>query len=152
MEITNFLTWFLFIAGVIGIGLGVMVRAYIGSGSISILFPDPVLAPPAVLAADTEAAAQFQQGVAAFQAGKYRKAVNRFSQAIQRVSTFAEAYHNRGLAFANLRQDDDAARNLVKAGEGYLEQGNQDAFATVKQNLEALKARKQARENRQPAT
>ena len=153
MEIANFLTWFIVIAIVAGVALGAMTYAYIGSGSTEVLFKDPVLLPPALPLGDAgnKASALFQQGYDAFQAGNYRQAVDKFSKTIQMVSTFAEAYHNRGLAFANLRQDDDSVLNLVKAGEFYLQQGNQEAIAIIKQNLEALKARKQARENRNKA-
>jgi hypothetical protein len=57
----------------------------------------------------------------------------------------AVAYHNRGLAFANLRQDDESVANLLQAAELYLQEGNQPAIAIVKKNLELLKARKDSR-------
>ncbi|MGK7873033.1 MAG: tetratricopeptide repeat protein [Xenococcaceae cyanobacterium] len=151
MDIANFLTWFIVIAAVMGIGLGAMIWAYIGSGSTSLLFPNPVPAPPSFPPSNvpSELADYFQQGCDAYQAGNYRQAIDKFSQAIQLVSTFAEAYHNRGLAFANLRQDDDAVSNLVSAGEFYAQRGNQEGIAIVKQNLEALKAREQGTGNRE---
>ncbi len=146
MEITNFLTWFILIAVVAGIGLGSMIWAYLGAGSTSVLFDAAIPAPPlpSSLEQDAQLKDYFQQGYDAYQAGKYRQAIDKFSQAIERFSSFAEAYHNLGLAFANLRQDDNAVENLLRAGEFYAQQDKQAGIATIKQNLEALKARKRA--------
>ncbi len=148
MELVNFFTWFIFIAAVVGVGFGVMTNAYIGSGSILVLFRDPIKAPALLQNSDTDnkTAVYFQQGYDAYLTGNYRQAIDRFNSAIQQVSTLAEAYHNRGLALANLRQDADAARDIAQAGELYLQQGNKEAIATIKANLEALKARKKAKE------
>ena len=62
------------------------------------------------------------------------------------MSTLAEAYHNRGLVFANLRSDDDAVINLISASELYQEQDNGVAIDMIKKHLEALKQRKLERE------
>lgn len=148
MELVNFFTWFIFIAVIVGLGFGIMSNAYIGSGSVFILFKEPVKAPASLPSSDegNKVASDFQQGYDAYLSGNYRQAVDKFNAAIQQVSTLAEAYHNRGLALANLRQDADAARDIAQAGELYLQQGNLEAIATIKANLEALKARKKARE------
>ncbi|MGB3508794.1 MAG: hypothetical protein WBA93_06040 [Microcoleaceae cyanobacterium] len=122
-----------------GIGIGTMIYAYRGKGSISILFTKPIstatLIPP-------EAAENFQQGCEAYQIGNYQQAISKYTEALQNNATIAEAYHNRGLAFANLRQDDESVENLLKAGELYILQDNQEALGIVKQNLEVLKAKK----------
>lgn len=146
MDVANFFIWLIFIAAVAGIGYSVMFRAYIGAGSYQVLFKEAV--PASQSLAETEAVIYFQQGYDSYESGKYRQAIDKFTKAIQLLSTFAEAYHNRGLAFANLRQDDEATSNLLKASEFYLQQVNQEGMAIIKQNFDALKARKLARENR----
>ena len=144
MEITSFLTWFLLIATVAGVGIGAMIYAYVGAGSVSVLFQDPIALPLSLpdSEAGTEASLQFQQGYSAYQTGNYRKAVEHFTQAIQQVSTLAEAYHNRGLAYANLRQDDNSVVNLLSASELYGKQENMEKLAVLKQNLEEIRKRK----------
>lgn len=144
MEITSFLTWFFLIATVAGVGIGVMIYAYVGAGSVSVLFQDPIALPLSLpdSEAGTEAAVQFQQGYSVYQTGNYRKAIEYFTQAIQQVSTLAEAYHNRGLAYANLRQDDDSVVNLLSASELYGQQENTEKLAILKQNLEEIRKRK----------
>lgn len=127
------------IALVATIGLGAMIWAYKGAGSVAVLFKEPLNPSPIPTDAGGEVAELFQQGIEAYQSGAYRRAVDHFSAAIQKDDTFAEAYHNRGLALANLRQDAEAVRNLMKAGDLYLEQGNQDAIVLLKQHLEVMK-------------
>jgi Flp pilus assembly protein TadD len=153
METANLFTLLSVIILVAGIGIGSMIWAYAGAGSRAVLFQDPIAAHSI---AESEAFQPFQQGCIAFKAGKYQRAIDHFTQAIQLKPDFAEAYHDRGLAFANLRRDDDATINLVKASELYLErndalelaEANRASVAIIKQNLEALKARKQARETK----
>lgn len=140
MEITNFLTWFVCIGLIASIGIGTMIYAYRGQGTISVLFTQPIS-----ISSETEAAINFKQGCEAFQAGNYQQAINKFTEVIQNNSNIAQAYHNRGLAFANLRQDDESVANLLQAAELYLQEGNQKAIAIVKKNLELLKARKDSR-------
>lgn len=144
METTNFLIVFIAITVVAGVGIGSMIWAYVGAGSRAVLFKEPIL--NIVSDQKNEALQQFQQGIIAFREGRYLAAIEQFTQVIQLDSTLAEVYHDRGLAFANLRRDDDATFNLVKASELYLERGDRASVTIVKQNLEALKARKQARE------
>ena len=144
MDTVNFLIVFIAITVVASVGIGSMVWAYVGAGSRAVLFKEPIFN----VASDpkNEALQQFQQGIVSFREGRYPAAIEQFTQAIQLAPTFAEIYHDRGLAFANLRRDDDATFNLVKASELYLERGDRASVTIVKQNLEALKARKQARE------
>ena len=144
METTNFLIVFIAITVVDGVGIGSMIWAYVGAGSRAVLFKEPIL--NIVSDQKNEALQQFQQGIIAFREGRYLAAIEQFTQVIQLDSTLAEVYHDRGLAFANLRRDDDATFNLVKASELYLERGDRASVTIVKQNLEALKVRKQARE------
>ena len=117
-----------------------MIYAYRGQGTISVLFTQPIL-----ISSQTEATVMLKQGCEAFLAGNYQQAINKFTETIQSNSNMAVAYHNRGLAFANLRQDDESVANLLQAAELYLQEGNQPAIAIVKKNLELLKARKDSR-------
>ena len=142
MEFVRVLIGAIAIAAVIGIGVGAMLRAYIGAGSVSVLFPEPIPAPREPPAdGEAEAVEYFERGIEAYRSGNYRQALARFNRAIQLASNFAEAYHNRGLTFANLLQDNEAAKNLVSASELYAQQGKEEAIAIVKQNLETLKSR-----------
>lgn len=118
-------------------GMGAMLWAYTGAGSREILFERPVETddPPP----------EFANGCEAFRQGRYRQALSAFETCVRQRDNFAEAYHNRGLALANLRQDDDAVANLLKAADLYAETDRPDALNDVRDGLSALKARKLAR-------
>ncbi|MFM9263866.1 hypothetical protein [Tychonema sp. BBK16] len=148
METTNFIALSVIIFAILGIGLGTMTWAYFGKGSVSVLFKEPILSFPEFPATDAgkKASVYFQQGLEVYQSGNYRQAKDKFSSTLELVSTLAEAYHNRGLACANLRSDDDAVVNLISASELYQQQDNGVALDIIKQNLEALKQRKLERE------
>jgi hypothetical protein len=145
METSSFLIWIIVIGVVAIFGLGNMIQAYSGSGSLAVIFNQPI-APNPLPTLNADAAAQFQLGCEAFGKGKYRVASDRFTQATKLDDTFAEAFHNLGLVTANLRQDNNAAQHLVLAGERYLEQGNTAGYEQVKEALGVLKARKLAKE------
>ncbi len=136
MEMGNFLTWAGAIALIAGFAIGVMRWAYVGSGSVAVTFDQPVSCKDKP---DESVSQAFQEGCEAFRQGKFRRSLDRFGNALKSSDTFAEAHHNRGLVLANLRQDNDAVLSLVKAGALYLEQGNPEGYALVKQHLEQLK-------------
>jgi tetratricopeptide (TPR) repeat protein len=147
MELTNFIALSVIVVAALGIGIGTMTWAYFGKGSISVLFKEPILNSPEFPDTDagSKAAVYFQAGIEAYQSENYRQAEEKFTSAIQQVAT-AEAYHNRGLIFANLRSDGEAVADLIRASELYQQQGNGSAIDTIKQNLAALKQRKLERE------
>lgn len=149
MDIANFLIWLVLILTVAGVGIGFMVYAYVGSGSLSVLFPEPMVLPSSLPDSNegTEAAVYFQNGYNAYKSGNYRQAIAQFTQALQQIPTLAEAYHNRGLAYANLRQDDDSVINLLTSTDLYAQQENGEALILIKQQLEAIRARKLDRES-----
>jgi tetratricopeptide (TPR) repeat protein len=149
METADFLTWLILIGTLAVIGIGTMVYAYRGQGSLSVLFDEPLSLPPALPDSDsgTEACVQFQEGYNAYKGGQYRQAIDYFTQAIHYESNLAQAYHNRGLAYANLRQDDDSVVNLLSASELYSQQDNKEALLLIKQHLQAIKARKLERDS-----
>ncbi|MEP0911199.1 tetratricopeptide repeat protein [Leptolyngbya sp. GB1-A1] len=142
MEPLPFILWLLFITLIFAFGLGSMVRAYRGRGSLEIIFAEAICpTPPPIL--NEEAALQFEKGCTAFGANQYRQAIDCFRRAIQLDPGFAEAYHNRGRATANLRQLNEAIGDLLQASEQYLAQDNVAGFDRVRQDLETLKARSQ---------
>jgi tetratricopeptide (TPR) repeat protein len=146
MESLSFWIWLIAIGLIAGIGLSAMVSAYWGRGSVAVVFAEPI-APTEGQPAPTlnsEAADYFQQGCAAYRAGQYRQAVACFNQAIQRDSQFAEAYHDRGRATANLRRVTEAITDLVKASELYLQQGETAQAEQIKQDLMQLKNQRSA--------
>jgi tetratricopeptide (TPR) repeat protein len=139
VENLSFWIWVAAILLIAGSGLGAMLFAYWGKGSVVVVFPDAIAADPPAPTLNPEAAAEFQQGCEAYRTGRYRQAVTRFTQALQFDPELAEAYHNRGRATANLRRVTDAVADLVKASELYLQQGNVTELAQLKQDLETLK-------------
>ncbi|MDY6937261.1 MAG: hypothetical protein SWY16_06300 [Cyanobacteriota bacterium] len=143
MEIVDILTGSIVLFLVLGIGVGTLVWAYVGSGSTSVVFPQPVPLPEATEddRVDEAIAREFLAGTEAYEAKKYDRAVENFSTCIERSGQFAQAYHNRGLALANLCRDREAAANLVKAGECYAEGNNEGGVRQIRQNLETLQAR-----------
>ena len=139
METASFLIWALVIGAIAAFAIGSMTQAYVGKGSLAIVFPEPIPLPTALPTLNPEATTQFQQSCEAFRSRNYREASDRLSAMTQQESAFAEAYHNRGRAIANLRQDREAAALLVKAGDLYLQQDNPAGYEQVKQDLQTLK-------------
>lgn len=136
MEIQQFLGFFLLLAVAIA-GMGVMVWAYAGSGSRAVLFVTPIRA-------QQKLGEAFEAGCQAFSEGEYAQAIAAFERELRSHPNHAEAYHNRGLAFANLRQDDKAVENLLKASQCYAEVDRPEALKQLRSQLQALKARKLA--------
>ncbi|MEB3294425.1 MAG: hypothetical protein VKJ24_14800 [Synechococcales bacterium] len=122
-------------------GASILTWAYVGAGSLSILFWEVIPAPASLLG---EALTHFQQGISAYRVQRYRQAIEEFNQARQVMPTLIEATHNIGLAFANLRQDDRATEQLLKAADGYLERGDRSSVGLVRLHLSALRNRKGA--------
>ena len=81
METTSFLVWLVFIAVILSVGLGVMLRAYKGSGGFAVRFAEPIIPPDNSLDGDT--ALQFQKGCDAYRSGKFRRASDQFTRLIQ---------------------------------------------------------------------
>jgi tetratricopeptide (TPR) repeat protein len=136
---TSFWIWLLVLLGIAGFGLGTMVSAYWGKGSVAVLFPEPVGLGEPVSTVNPEAASRFQQGCDAYGTGQYRQAVVQFQAALQLDPNLAEAQHNLARATANLRRVTEAIAELVKASELYSQQGNGAMLAQLKQDLETLR-------------
>ncbi len=139
------------IASTLGIGILVMRWAYQGQGSVVVIFPNPVdfanrddrISQNAEQDQMTiqKAIACFQTGSTYFKSQNYGAAVEQFRQAVDHDPTFAEAYHNGGLALANLRKDNEAVRSLLKAGDLYAEANDPEAIARLKQQMDLLRQR-----------
>ncbi|MGI0491058.1 hypothetical protein ACN4EG_04535 [Alkalinema pantanalense CENA528] len=130
------------LGGIATIGAGSLFWAYKGAGSVAVLFLEVMPAPQGLPDAIHYL---FQTGVSAYCAGNYRRALDAFNQVLQIQADLAEAFHDRGLCLANLRQDDQATRSFVRAAELYLVQNDWPSAELVKQHLRALKQRKQAK-------
>lgn len=139
----DFWIWLAVVAIALSVGGGVMLRAYLGGGGLTLLFKEPIALNSDL--EDAEAQVAFNKGEEAFRAGRYRWAADKFSQAIQLSPGLAEAYHNRGLIAANLRQNTEAAADLAQAGEFYFQQEKKAALSQVREDLETLKAGKPVR-------
>jgi tetratricopeptide (TPR) repeat protein len=137
----NLLTVIAVLLAVAGFGVGVMTWAYSGSGSIAVLFRE-VMPIPTNLA--DRAQSNFQQGIASYIRGQYRLSIEAFNQVLQQAPDCIAAQHNLGLALANARQDDRAAKALLKASELYLAADDRASAQLVKQQLEKIRQRKSA--------
>jgi hypothetical protein len=139
MELGNLIIAIVTLGGIAASGLGILIWAYNGSGSVVVLFRE-VMPVPDDLGATEQTL--FQQGIAAYITGQYRRSAERFSQ----IRTHPAALHNLGLALANLRQDDRATRELLNAAAAYQEIDDRPAIDLVKQQLTKIRQRKLARE------
>ncbi|MBD1911481.1 MULTISPECIES: hypothetical protein [unclassified Leptolyngbya] len=137
LETSNLLTWLAFILAVGGFALIVMLWAYVGSGSRRVIFANPINVPEP--RPTSEGWKAFDESCVAFRQGKFRAAIAPLTTAIQSDPTRPEFFHNLGMIQANLRQDNEAVRSLVRAGELYLEGENSAGYERIKADLELFK-------------
>jgi tetratricopeptide (TPR) repeat protein len=132
------------VLGSIGlVGGGFLVWAYRGAGSVGILFRE-VMPLPAGLSPAAEQ--QFQQGIATYIRGQYARSVDHFKQVnATQPQPCVAAVHNLGLAWANLKQDDRAVRELLRAADLYAQQDDTASVDLVKQQLLNLRQRRSDR-------
>jgi hypothetical protein len=135
------MAWMIVVSGILGLGMGSMVWAYRRPLGNRALFPTPI-AEPSVPIAD-KARRKFDEGCEAFRRQRFVGAVERFTEVMELEPDCAEAFHNCGLAYANLGTDGLAARALVKASECYDRQGTKSGLDLVKQHLQQLAQRPQ---------
>jgi len=141
--LSDFLIWITVITLMLGIGVGAIAGAQISPIGQSAVFTILISIPSLVL--DEAASDSFRQGCEAYRSKQYRQAIDHFSQVIQLEPNCAEAYHNRGLTLANLGNDGAAAQDLVSAEHFYDQQGQIHGIQVIKENLNQLKPRQQAR-------
>jgi tetratricopeptide (TPR) repeat protein len=140
---TELITWLVVVFGILGIGMGTMLRAYRRPAGARVPFPAPVRELSVPLS--DRARDSFQTGVATFERGRYAQAIGQFTQVLATEPACAEAIHNGGLAYANLGNDNLAVQALLKASDLYAQQGTQAGLERVKYALEQLAARQNSR-------
>lgn len=132
--------WLSVVLAVLGFGMGVMVWAYRRPLGNSALFPAPVT--ELSMPVGDHARTQFEAGCAAFAQGRYPAAIDQFTAVMTAEPTCAEAFHNGGLAYANMGTDSTAVQALLKASELYDQQGTKAGLDLVKQQLEQIAGRR----------
>lgn len=132
--------WLSVVLAILGFGMGSMVWAYRRPLGNSALFPAPVtdLSTPM----SESARAQFEAGCAGFAQGHYLDAIDEFRAVMAAEPGCAEAFHNGGLAYANMGTDGPAVQALLKASELYDQQGTKAGLDLVKQQLEQIAGRR----------
>lgn len=140
ISIGNIAIWFGVVATILGIGMGAIAAAYFWPTGKSVVFQSASAPTPAL---DDAARQRFQQGCEALQSGNYRRAIQAFSDVLNRDRNCAEAFHNLGLTFANLGDDQAALRNLLIASDLYDQQGDKTALDRLMQDLTTLRQQRQ---------
>ncbi|MEL7358849.1 MAG: tetratricopeptide repeat protein [Cyanobacteria bacterium J06560_6] len=138
METPNFLIWAIVVFGATGYALVTMISAYRKPISEA-PFPNSVIEQPSI-AVSSAAMGQYVGAVGTYKAGDYRGAVEQFSEVLNQEPNCAEAFHNLGLAYANIGDNDKALRSLLKASDAYDKQGTKEGLDRIKQDLEVLKS------------
>ena len=145
-DLSENLTIVLLVLGLVTLtGVGSMIWAYQGGGSVVVLFLE-VIPPPITL--EESGRRSFETGVRDYCSGHYRRAITAFSQVIKRSPDCAEAHHNYALAMANQRQDDKATAAFLTTADLYAKQDDRAGVDLVKTHLIALRQRKRDREAR----
>ncbi len=135
----EFVIWLSVVFGVLGLGMGAMVWAYRRPLGQSALFPTPVITLSTPLSDQNRA--QFEAGCAVFAQGRYPAAIDQFIAVMVAAPDCAEAFHNGGLAYANMGTDGLAVQALLKACDLYDRQGTKAGLDLVKQQLEQIAGR-----------
>ena len=115
-----------------------MVQAY-KKPIVDIPFPDAVIEQPSIPLNDGGRQC-FVGAVGTFKSGDYRSAKDQFTQVLATEPACAEAFHNLGLAYANIGDNDKALRSFLKAGDAYDKQETKAGLDRIKQDLETLKS------------
>ncbi|HSM82814.1 MAG TPA: hypothetical protein VLS96_14080 [Nodosilinea sp.] len=132
--------WLAVVLAILGFGMGVMVWAYRRPLGNSALFAAPVVELSTPLGDGVRQ--QFEAGCAAFALGRYPAAIDQFTAVMVAEPTCAEAFHNGGLAYANMGTDGLAVQALLKASDLYDQQSTKAGLDLVKQQLEQIAGRR----------
>ena len=136
--IPNLVVWAAVVLGIGGFAIGSMVNAYL-QPIPAIPFKDEVVDEPSMPLAGVDLET-FVGAVGTYRAGDYRGAIEQFTQVIEAEKGCAEAWHNVGLAYANVGDNNKAVRSLLKASDAYDKQGTKEGLDRIRENLERLKA------------
>lgn len=137
MEMTNFAVWAIVVLGIGGFAIGSMISAFrkpIGQTP----FPDSTLKESSIPLSEP-AAGSFIAAAQTHQAGDYRKAIEQLTPVVEQEPNCAEAWHNIGLAYANVGDNNKAVRSLLKASDAYDKQGTKAGIDRIKSDLEILR-------------
>lgn len=121
-----------------GFAITSMVRAY-QKPILDIPFPDAAIDEPS-LPLSQSAQTIFISAVSTYKAGDYRRAIDLCKATLEQEPNCAEAFHNMGLAYANIGDNDKALRSFLKAGDAYDKQETKAGIERIKQDLKTLKA------------
>ena len=134
----NLIVWASVVLGIGGFAIGAMVNAYL-KPIAAVPFKDEVVEGLSMPLSNAAREA-FVGAVATYKAGDYRGAIEQFAEVIEAEKGCAEAWHNAGLAYANVGDNNKAVRSFLKASAAYDKQGTKAGLDRVKQNMQTLKA------------
>lgn len=153
METLNFAIWATVVLGATSFAVISMVSAYrkpitqvpfppsaskSAPDSVANSAANSVIEQPS-LAISNAALADFTSAVSTFKATDYRGAIDQFTVVLDQEPNCAEAFHNLGLAYANIGDNDKALRSLLKASDAYDKQNTKSGLDRIKQDLQTLK-------------
>lgn len=138
MENSSALFAIALITALTGFAISTMVKAY-KKPIDQIPFPDAAIDQPS-LPLSQECLALFVSGVGTFKSGDYRKAKDQFAAVLEKEPQCAEAFHNMGLTYANIGDNDKALRSFLKASDAYDQQNTKAGIDLIKQHLNQLRA------------
>ncbi|MEM8505621.1 MAG: tetratricopeptide repeat protein [Cyanobacteria bacterium P01_D01_bin.1] len=136
--IPNLLVWIAVVFGIAGFAMFSMLSAYrrpIEQAPFPNLVVETSSIPLSALAQTL-----YVSAVGTYRSGDYRGAVEQFTEVLNIEPNCAEAFHNLGMAYANVGDNNKAVRSLLKAGEAYAQQDTKAGLDQVKQALEKLKS------------
>jgi tetratricopeptide (TPR) repeat protein len=138
MEISNFVIWATVVFGIAGFAITSMLSAF-RQPVEQIPFPNAVIDRPSIPLGEA-AMVGFVGAVGTYKAADYRGALEQFEKVVEQEPNCAEAWHNMGLAYANVGDNNKAVRSLLKASDAYDKQATKEGLDRIKQDLETLKA------------
>ncbi|MGC1309764.1 MAG: hypothetical protein WA885_21275 [Phormidesmis sp.] len=138
MENLNFIIWATVVFGIAGFAVTSMVNAFVRPIT-QIPFAKTVVEQPSI-PLSTAAMTAFASAVGTYKAGDFRGAIEQMTVVVEQEPNCAEAWHNIGLAYANVGDNNKGVRSLLKASDAYDKQGTKAGLDRIKQDLETLKA------------
>lgn len=126
--------------------MAAMLWAYRRPFKNAILFPAAIQTSSVPLTTNVEAL--FRKGCRRFAQGRFLPAIRCFTQVVEMGPKCTEAFHNLGLAYANLGNDDYAVQALLKANEFYDQQDSREGVVRILAEMEQLAGRRRDMSNR----
>lgn len=140
VEIFNFAIWAVVVFGLAGFAIASMLRAF-RQPIDQVPFAEGAIDRPSLPLAEG-AMTNFVGAVGTYRAGDYRGAIAQFHQVIRQEPNCAEAWHNLGLAYANIGDNGKAVNSLLKASDAYDQQRTKAGIDRIRQDLEILKGQR----------